>query len=221
MTEPSVLPIFYTSAHSLYCAKVRIILRHKDVAFDERSPPGGGGSATYLALVPSGNLPAYVDGDLTLTDSEAIAEYLEEKHPMPALLPRDLPARALARERSRFADTRLEPALRLTFPHVAPEGRDEGVIATAHALINKRLAQLAEMLTRSPLPRDRLCIGDPGTVVTLEWTRLFEGPVVPPLHWPEAVTRYLKDMEQHDAVRAELAAYRPEMQAYMIEKGAV
>ena len=211
----------YTSDHSLYCAKLRILLRHKGLAFEEVPPPGGGGSPDYLAIVPSGNIPALVDGDLVLTDSEAIAEYLEEKHPEIPMLPDTLIGRARSRERSRFADTRLEPALRLTFPHVDPRSRDAGVIATAQALITKRLAALGEMLTRSGLSRDRLWMGDPGTIVTLEWIDLFEGPVIPDLVWPDAVTAYRADMMQHAAVQDELHAYRPEMLRYMVGKGAM
>jgi glutathione S-transferase len=156
-----------------------------------------------------------------LADSEAIAEYLEEKYPQIPMLPDTLIARARSRERSRFADTRLEPALRLTFPHVDPRTRDAGVIATAHALLNKRLVALGEMLIRSDLARDRLWMGDPGTVVTLEWIDLFEGLVIPTLEWPEAVTTYRTDMMRHVAVRDELTAYRPEMIRYMVEKGAM
>jgi glutathione S-transferase len=211
----------YSSGHSLYCAKLRILLRHKKLAFEELPPPGGGGSAQYLALVPSGNLPALVDGALTLTDSEAIAEYLEEKHPQIPMLPDTLIGRALSRERSRFADTRLEPALRMTFAHVDPAHRDPFAIAQAHAVISKRLEALAQMLTRSDLPREKLWMGDAGTIVTLEWIALFEGPVIAPIDWPEAVQTYRAQMGQHQAVADELTAYRPEMRGYMREKGAI
>ncbi|MEN8656407.1 MAG: glutathione S-transferase [Marivita sp.] len=211
----------YTSDHSLYCAKLRILFRHKQIAFEEAPPPGGGGSAEYLSIVPSGNIPALVDGDLVLTDSEAIAEYLEEKYPERPMLPETQVGRALSRERSRFADTRLEPALRLTFPHVAPSSRDAGAINAAHAIITKRLVALAVMLDWSPLPRDHLWMGDCGTIVTLEWIALFEGPVIAALDWPEAVTTYRRQMLQHAAVADEMTAYRPEMLHYMREKGAL
>lgn len=211
----------YTSDHSLYCAKLRILLRHKGLAFEERPPPGGGGSDHYLSLVPSGNIPALVEGDLVLTDSEAIAEYLEEMYPDRPMLPKTRVGRALSRERSRFSDTRLEPALRLTFPHVSPATRDAEAIAAAHALISKRLTALGVMLERASLPRDQLWMGDCGTIVTLEWIALFEGPVVPPLIWPEAVTAYRKRLLAHPAVAAEMACYRPEMMRYMREKGAL
>jgi glutathione S-transferase len=213
--------IVYTSDHSLYCAKLRILLRHKMLSFREAPPPGGGGSSTYLALVPSGNIPALVDGGLILTDSEAIAEYLEEKHPEIPMLPDTLAARARSRERSRFADTRLEPALRLTFPHVDPKARDAAAISIAHAQINLRLHGLGIMLQRPELPRDRLWMGDLGTIVTLEWIAFFEGTVVSRLEWPEAVKTYRSDMLKHKAVAEELTAYRPAMVHYMQEKGAV
>ncbi|MEP1768422.1 MAG: glutathione S-transferase family protein [Sulfitobacter sp.] len=213
--------LIYSSDHSLYCAKLRILLRHKMLSFREAPPPGGGGSSTYLSLVPSGNIPALVDGDLTLTDSEAIAEYLEEKYPDIPMLPDTLRARAKSRERSRFADTRLEPALRLTFPHVDPKTRDAAAISIAHAQINLRLQALGLMLQRSQLPRDRLWMGDVGTIVTLEWIALFEGTVVPQLDWPEAVQTYRADMFRHDAVATELTTYRPAMLHYMQEKGAL
>ena len=213
--------LIYTSDHSLYCAKLRILLRHKGIAFSQAPPPGGGGSPDYLEIVPSGNIPALVDGDLVLTDSEAIAEYLEETHPDVPMLPDDPIGRALSRERSRFADTRLEPALRLTFPHVDPTTRDMAAIDHAHADISKRLVALGKMLERSSLPRDRLWMGDCGTIVTLEWIDLFEGPVIPALHWPEPVSTYREEMRNHAAVIDELTAYRPEMLRYMREKGAL
>ena len=77
----------YAIAPSLYCAKLRILLRHKQLAWEEVPPPGGYGSDQYKRLIASGNLPALVDGSLTLADSEAIAEYLNELHPDPAMLP--------------------------------------------------------------------------------------------------------------------------------------
>jgi len=213
--------LIYSSDHSLYCAKLRLLLRHKNLTFTQAPPPGGAGSALYLERVPSGNIPALVDGDLTLTDSEAIAEYLEEKHPETPMLPRDLILRAQSRERSRFSDTRLEPALRLSFPHVDPATRDPNAITTAHAEVQKRLIALGTLLTRSALPRDQLWMGDCGVIVTLEWIALFEGPVLPALDWPASVQSYRTDMAKHQAVSEELTAYRPAMVHYMRQKNAL
>ncbi|HEY8565606.1 MAG TPA: glutathione S-transferase family protein [Beijerinckiaceae bacterium] len=46
---------------------------------------------------PAGRVPVLVDGDVTVWDSLAIAEYLAETHPDHAIWPRDSAARALAR----------------------------------------------------------------------------------------------------------------------------
>lgn len=213
--------LIYTIKHSLYCAKLRILLRHKCLTFKEAPPPGGTASPEYLALVPSGNIPALVDGAMTLTDSEAIAEYLEEKYPTPAMLPQDIAARARCRERARFADTRLEPALRLCFPHVSPAKRDPDAITHAHSAMNKQLRALGMMLQRSNLPRDILWMGDCGTVVTLEWMARMENLVYPDLTWPDSVQSYREDMHAHRAVQAEIRAYAPHMTHYLAQKGAI
>jgi glutathione S-transferase/maleylpyruvate isomerase len=71
----------YSVPVATYCAKLRITMRHKGLAWEELPPPGGYGSAEYKAIVPSGNLPAMVDEGFMLADSEAIAEYLNEAYP--------------------------------------------------------------------------------------------------------------------------------------------
>ncbi len=54
-------------------------------------------SDAYRALNPMQLLPTLVDGDLVLTQSPAILEYLEEAYPTPALLPADTAGRARVR----------------------------------------------------------------------------------------------------------------------------
>lgn len=48
----------------------------------------------YLALNPQGRVPLLVDGDFRLGQSMAILDYLESRHPQPALVPADARARA-------------------------------------------------------------------------------------------------------------------------------
>ena len=71
----------YNVPVSSYGAKVRIILAHKGIEWTELAPPGGYGSPAYRAVIPSGTVPAIIDGDLKLADSEAIAEYLDVSRP--------------------------------------------------------------------------------------------------------------------------------------------
>ena len=51
----------------------------------------------FKAINPQGLVPALVTDDLTLTQSPAIIEWLEERYPTPALLPADPEARARVR----------------------------------------------------------------------------------------------------------------------------
>ena len=68
----------YNVPVSSYGAKVRIILKHKRLDWTEAAPPDGYGSTAYKQIVPAGTVPAIIHDGLTLADSEAIAEYLDE-----------------------------------------------------------------------------------------------------------------------------------------------
>jgi glutathione S-transferase len=206
----------YAIPVSLYCAKLRILLRHKALAWQEVPPPGGYGSDDYKRIVPSGNLPALVDGDLLLTDSEAIAEYLNEIHPAPPMLPADPPLRAKARERSRFHDTRLEPAVRALFPHIAPEQRDSSVTKAQSRAIDARLTQLAAMLADGqPGLGDMLTLGDCGFPITFIWIEALTPVLGLSVTWPEAIATYREFLEDCPAVAAELSDYRPKLAQWL------
>ena len=51
----------------------------------------------FKALNPQGFVPVLIDGDLVLTQSPAIIEWLEERYPNPPLLPADMNDRARVR----------------------------------------------------------------------------------------------------------------------------
>ena len=63
-------------------------------------------SDAYKKINPQMVVPALVDGDLTLTQSMAILEYLEEKYSEPALLPAD-PETSSQRPETYLADLRV------------------------------------------------------------------------------------------------------------------
>jgi len=80
----------YGTAHSSAAFRVRIALNLKrlahahafvDLGQDRQLRP------EYLAVNPQGLVPALVDGEVVLTQSMAILEYLEERWPQPPLLP--------------------------------------------------------------------------------------------------------------------------------------
>jgi glutathione S-transferase/maleylpyruvate isomerase len=205
----------YSVPVAVYCAKLRIMLRHKAIAFEELPPPGGYGSDEYRALVPSGNLPAMIHDGYMLADSEAIAEYLDEAFPDVPMLPDTVQLRGKAREFSRSHDTRLEPAVRAIYPQVAYPTRDKDAVKAGGALISKHLSSLALLLSANPLDTSKLWLCDCGFAVTFAWIKAFEAAIDLPVDWPESVVAYDKRLQGFQVVADELVAYRPAMDAYL------
>lgn len=202
----------YATPQSLYCAKLRIALRAKALDWREVPPPGGYGSDAYKALVPSGNLPALQTDGLLIADSEAIAEYLEETYPQPALLPRSTADRARMRERGRFHDTRLEPAVRALFGRL--KAPDAALSAAQSGAINQRLSQLARMLGPDDLA---FGLGDCGFPITFAWIEALTPVLGLSIVWPAAVIAYRARVDAETPVAAELAVYLPVLQAWLAE----
>ncbi|MEP5153953.1 glutathione S-transferase family protein [Planktotalea sp.] len=203
----------YNIPVSIYTAKLRVVLRNKGLAWEELAPPGGYRSEAYRKIVPSGNIPTMIDGDVMLSDSEAIAEYLEEKHPEPAMMPIGLVPRAKARERGRFHDTRLEPALRAMYPLL--KTRDPEALQAAFVEVNRHFEALALLLGTDGLPIRHLLLCDAGFAVTLEWLASIERAVGIDLTWPSIVVAYRKRLSSYPAVADELQHYRPAIRAYL------
>jgi maleylpyruvate isomerase len=80
--------------------RTRIALNIKGLAYAQQPVnllTGEQGGDAYRMLNRQGLVPALVAGDLILTQSSAIIEWLEERYPQPPLLPSDPDARAIVR----------------------------------------------------------------------------------------------------------------------------
>jgi glutathione S-transferase/maleylpyruvate isomerase len=205
----------YSEPVSLYCAKLRVLLRHKCLVWDDLPPTGGYGSDEYRAIVPSGNLPAMIHDGFLLADSEAIAEYLEEAFPDIPMLPDTIKERAKVREKGRLHDTRLEPALRMLYAQAAYASRDDSAVAKAVAAINKALESLDLLLSNDFLPHNRLWLCDCGFAVTFAWIKAFETALELPINWPDRVISYGMRLDAFTAVKAELVDYTSAMVGYL------
>ena len=209
----------YTTPESLYCAKLRVLLRHKNLEWQELEPQGGCGSTQYRALIPSGTMPAMVDGELVLADSEAIAEYLNETVSEPPMLPVEPAARARCRERSRFHDTRLEPELRKLFAHIAPANRNPDLVTTQSQTIDQRLQELSAVLRADDyLDPQSLSLGDCGLPISFAWIDAFAPVLGLELNWPDNLRDYRCAIEAHEAVATELREYASAMRRWLESK---
>ncbi|MEN8259694.1 MAG: maleylacetoacetate isomerase [Pseudomonadota bacterium] len=92
----------YTYFRSSAAYRVRIALNLKNLQYETHCvnlirDGGEQYSPEYQSLNPQGLVPTLVDGQLVLTQSLAIIEYLEENYPEPPLLPADTAQRAYVR----------------------------------------------------------------------------------------------------------------------------
>ena len=206
----------YSIPPSLYCAKVRIVLRAKRLAWQDIPPPGGYGSSEYRQIVPSGTLPAIDHDGFLLVDSEAINEYLNELQPQPPLWPEDVKARAHARFLSRFHDTRLEPVVRALFAHVDPARRDADFVSGQAEVIAQRLQQLDHLVEPDPfLTGSHLSLADCGYPITFTFLEMLNGPMGLNTPLPGKLAIYFEALQGEATVAAELQSYRPALAAWV------
>ncbi len=102
----------YGALLSPFVRKVRIVLAEKKVEYELVPQSPFEKSAEFLKKSPLGRIPALDDEQgRSLADSSIIAEYLEERFPEPALLPRDPYERARVRWFDEYADGGMAPTL--------------------------------------------------------------------------------------------------------------
>lgn len=104
----------YTYFRSSAAYRVRIALNLKGLAYDAvpvHLLRGGGEHLQddYRAINPSAALPSLQDGDVQLSQSMAIVEYLEEVYPQAPLLPQDAAGRARVRELAQIVGCDIHP----------------------------------------------------------------------------------------------------------------
>ncbi|MBR9728509.1 glutathione S-transferase family protein [Shewanella intestini] len=145
---------------------------------------GDNRSESYLAMNPSGKMPVLKDGDIVLTESAAIMQYLSERYGEGAFLP--APGTALAAQHHRwvsFIITELEQPLWSMGKHkfALPENlRLVEMLAVAKYEFDKA-AEIAEQW----IPERGFLLGDTITncdillAQTLMWATLFEQDIPP------------------------------------------
>jgi len=92
---------------SPYVRKVLVCLDLKGIAYEIDPIVPFFGNDEFTRISPVRRIPVLIDESVTLPDSSAICEYLEERYPSPPLLPKRLEQRARARWLEEYADTRM------------------------------------------------------------------------------------------------------------------
>lgn len=121
----------YDHPLSPYGQKVKIALREKGQAFEAVLPAGmgaGGAQGAFVKANPRAEVPALVDGEVSIFDSTIILEYIEDRWPSPALLPASPADRARVRMLEEVMDTHFE-AINWGLSEIRWFGRAEGALA--------------------------------------------------------------------------------------------
>ena len=89
---------------SPFSRKVRLVLAEKRIEVELVEERYWDGRADFLCMNPGGQVPVLRTDKVTLSDSTAICEYLEEKNPEPALSPQGPERRADVRRLNAWFD---------------------------------------------------------------------------------------------------------------------
>jgi maleylacetoacetate isomerase len=125
----------YTYFRSSAAFRVRIALNLKGLPWEPeviRLPEGAHRQEAYSRVNPQALVPTLVDGDLSLNQSLAIIEYLDETWPDPRLLPADPAGRARVRSLAMLVAAEIHPLnnLRVLKYLKRQLGQDEAQIGT-------------------------------------------------------------------------------------------
>jgi pyrimidodiazepine synthase len=133
--------ILYDAARCPYCARVRIVLADKRLAYEPIEIDLDDRPAWIYEKNPLGKVPVLEeDGGLVLPESIVIMEYLDERFPEPPLWPPDPAERALGRLLVEQFDARLGDAY-YAVRRGEPAARDA---------LTRRLAALDGLLEERP-----------------------------------------------------------------------
>lgn len=89
---------------SPFCRKIRLVLGEKKLEVDLLEEPVWEKRLDFVRLNPAEKVPVLKIDNITLAESGAIFEYLEEVYPNPALLPKNARDKAEARRLSAWFD---------------------------------------------------------------------------------------------------------------------
>jgi maleylpyruvate isomerase len=143
--------------------RVRLALNYKGLAYEQVAVDlrqGAQRAPAFLEINPQGLVPVLEDDGARLTQSLPILNYLEERYPEPALLPKDLPGRASARAIAVAIACEIHPLNNLrVLQYLERElGLDEARrLAWYRHWIAEGLGPLETILARSA---GELCVGD-------------------------------------------------------------
>ncbi|XP_053143071.1 maleylacetoacetate isomerase isoform X2 [Hemicordylus capensis] len=158
-------PILYSYFRSSCSWRVRIALTLKGIAYEQApvhllKDGGQQHSSEFQALNPMQQVPALKIDGVTLSQSLAIIEYLEETRPNPRILPQDPKKRAQVRMISDHIVSGIQPLQNLSVLQQMGEKQQEW----AEHCISRGFKAVEQVLQETA---GRYCVGDEVTMADL------------------------------------------------------
>ncbi|XP_026568150.1 maleylacetoacetate isomerase isoform X3 [Pseudonaja textilis] len=158
-------PVLYTYFRSSCSWRVRIALALKGIAYEQVSInliKDGGQQMTsdFQAVNPMQQVPAIKIDGITLSQSLAIIEYLEDSRPLPRLLPQDPKKRAAVRMISNHIASGIQPLQNLAVLQQIGEKK----VDWAQRIISQGFKALEQILQETA---GCYCVGDEVTMADL------------------------------------------------------
>lgn len=135
----------YLTFRSPYARKVQILLAEKGLEVQTIAVDLQNKSKEFQALGPMAKVPVLVDGDVVVSDSTVIAEYLEDRYPEPAMYGQGWEGRLRSRHWEELGDSLGDAAIAVFM------GREAIGTAKAQGQLDRILTTLEADLDRLPL----------------------------------------------------------------------
>ncbi|HYB99889.1 MAG TPA: glutathione S-transferase family protein [Candidatus Limnocylindrales bacterium] len=196
---------FYYGSGSPFAWRVQLVLEEKNIPYEPvllSFSAGDTRKPEYLAISPHGKVPAMTDDDLVLYESQAIVEYLEERHPTPPLMPKDAAERALVRIEELECTIYLFEAFRVVGQQMfftPPEQRDEKTLAERKADVH---AQIVRLEARARERGGQFIAGNHLTRADLAWLPFVEISGRAKIAFDQAQTPWLLEWRERMRQRA-------------------
>lgn len=161
----------YSYYRSTASYRVRIALEFKQIPYNSKSvvklrkcEPTF--TKEYSKINPQKLVPTLIDGEIAISQSLAIIEYLEELYPQPALLPNDAVSRAYVRQIALLIACDIHPLNIMRIRRYMTANMNVSFaekMAWYRHWVNEGLQALEEILSNSKL-RGSFCCGDEPTI---------------------------------------------------------
>lgn len=194
----------YDFATSPNCQRVKVVLAEKNIPF-ETIPvdlkKGEQKKPDFLKLNPYGKVPVIIDGATVLYESLVINEYLDEKYPEPALMPKDHAKRAKIRILVDYGINHLDGPYQKIRLELMKDGkeRNQDTIENAKKELKNLLQRLEREMGDQPYLAGDFSLLDAALIprfLRMEGFAVLPDPSLPRLE------KWLERMKQRPSVRA-------------------